>query len=128
MKTPIQLVRGFLEDVASIRREIQFVGGAMHDLLKREQKPEGTYVLVLPPSGLMLGQMHHVPTGLSMQVTFNSPLPVPKGSWVVSIGPAALVDVRVGNQSQVVYPGAYPAVITLDETMPGQLIMAVLKG
>ena len=127
MKNPIEIVRKFFEDIGSIKREIQFVGSAMSTLLRTGT--EGTYVLVLPPDGTrMLGQMHHVPPGKTMQVSFNSPLPVPKGSWVVAIGPATLIDVRVGNHSQVIYPGAYPAVITLDEALPGQLIQAMLEA
>ena len=83
MKNPIELVRSFFADVGSIKREIQFVGSAMSSLL--HTRTEGTYVLVLPPGGArMLGQMHHVPPGKTMQVSFNSPLPVPKGSWVVT--------------------------------------------
>lgn len=126
MKSPIQLIRGFLEDIASIRREIQYVGGAMHSLLNK--KTDATYVLVLPPNSLMLGQMHYVPPGTSMQVTFSPILPIPKGSWIIAFGPAKITDVRVGNQSQVVYPGTYPAVITLDEAFPGQLIIAMLEA
>lgn len=128
MKNPIEIVRSFFADVHSIKHEIQYVGSKIHLLLERLRTPDGTYVLVLPPDGRILGQMHHIPKGMSMQVSFNSPLPVPKGSWIVAIGPATLIDVRVGNHSQVIYPGAYPAVITLDEAIPGQLIIAMLEA
>lgn len=74
---------------------------SQHLNLHRAPKPvEPTTVYVLPPTSLMMAQSAKVTPGGSQSLVFTSYRPLEAGAWIVSVGPADVRQVIIGNQCQ----------------------------
>ncbi|HEY3493815.1 MAG TPA: hypothetical protein VGK73_03985 [Polyangiaceae bacterium] len=92
-------VEGAAARLVSIATDLKLIASSLAPLLV--DRPEPTYVYVLPPNGQpMMMQRAYVERRGETPVTFQMMQPLPAGSWVLSAGPAVVRSVRVGNIMQ----------------------------
>lgn len=94
---------------------------------RRDERPrvDPTYVYILPPSGCMMaGRV------VNDMVEFMPTIPVPRGSWVVAVGPAYVYEMRIGNQSQVCWGSDYNGQVAqlMTDCAVGAKIMVALRS
>lgn len=96
----------------------------------RPPEPPSTYVYVLDgTTGLMMAQRIAIAPSLQDTMTFNPMMPLPKGLWVVAVGPALVRDVFVGNQAQSFISNNEGQVCRTGDELPvGVLLRVRLEG
>ncbi len=91
---------------------------------------EPTFIYVLPPDGTtMMAQRVFVRPGSSIALDFQPYVVIPPLAWVVSVGPATIRGVRVGNQMQTSMPDFQGQICRLaDAITPGIRLTVELFG
>jgi hypothetical protein len=127
MKKMIEWLRWWLAFPSRFEMLLERVLSAVWSLRKGGAP---TYVYVLPAGGGgMLAQSAVVTPGTTMQIVFSNVMSIPKGSWVVAVGPAVVTELRIGNVSQIGWASFDGHVAsTWDEAGPGTRIMVALRG
>lgn len=113
---------------ASVRR----IETVTHELVAASTKTlslraeRTSYVYIIPKEGPMLAQAVQLSEDTTVDVQFQSVVPLEAGAWVVATGPAHIEAVRVGNTMQTAWHDYNGQVCQLqDAIMPG--ILAVVK-
>lgn len=102
-----------------------------HLRLSLKSKREWSTVLLLPPdNNEVLSRRIFVPTdGTRARATFEPQRDIPKGSWVVLLGPGRIDNVCVGNMAQSSgFPSDGPLFKLKDDHTIGTNITVTVQG
>ncbi len=115
---PIQL-NNLLGRLAEQVVRLENVAVALKSIYEPRPYREG-FVLILTPEPRVYSLAVRAPQGTRVDVWTQADLPIPKGSWIVFVGPGVIVGARVGNLSQTAHADFQgPACITSEECSLG---------